>query len=640
MQKSGENTLIAFTSYAKIISWEHNQKIHEEYLSSTPKSQRMNPAQTVLFAIQAGVRLGQQIKGAYIDNIKRRELKLPLPDFPSKIGWETAESFFEGDGEEYLKINPRIDELLKKARKDDRLPSKEARELTSYYHEYLTQKRIEKGTYKAQAGITADYMSSLLSIRQWNRGSADDPTRSTLQRVGGTLAEIAIDFFKQRSDLMADNSPHSQSLQSFLNALDKVQFASAPVKAITADLIDAALTAFIEVPNLVKGEKAGHDFIEAVTEGIAIDLRDRIAHIRKQAGGANLTAEEHARQWGRTVFRSILENTGDTVFEDSEKFLHKTNEGQQALITGIGSALLNTMLLEVVREDEPIDVSKFFSPDSVDGIARAAVLALSENPELIGVKNNGINNMLTQLVTDLANYPEQLGLNLLPEVCRLTLELTAGNVNALWSGDKLSEPADHLLITGTRYLLDALSRPPDGESEWKPVFGKVEALELVDTVMQEVVANNAWVKSEDGKMSILEQALTGALSAFEGISVTDLNADARTNILKSALKAVATRQQFCDRIQVDGEDKYLLTESIDMVFDLILGDKSSAQARWALARQDTLELITGKVLEKLTKSGVSETLIASLEKELSTEFQKLEKGEQFSVKELILKLEA
>ena len=90
-----------------------------------------NP-ELILYAIQSAIKLGKQIRRAYLDNLKRRELILPLPKFPSQKDWTSALNFFEGDGNVYVQKDPRIADLLVKAQAQT-LIEDEKHEFTIHY---------------------------------------------------------------------------------------------------------------------------------------------------------------------------------------------------------------------------------------------------------------------------------------------------------------------------------------------------------------------------------------------------------------------------------------------------------------------------------------------------------------------------
>ena len=68
----------------------------------------------VLFAIRSGIKLGQQMRQAYVDSTKNRELVLPLPNFFGKTDITSALDYFETDGKAHVKDASRLAELLKK----------------------------------------------------------------------------------------------------------------------------------------------------------------------------------------------------------------------------------------------------------------------------------------------------------------------------------------------------------------------------------------------------------------------------------------------------------------------------------------------------------------------------------------------
>ena len=53
-------------------------------------------AAIVLFAIRSAIKLGQQLRQAFVDNTKDRPLTLPLPNFACAPDLASAATFFSG----------------------------------------------------------------------------------------------------------------------------------------------------------------------------------------------------------------------------------------------------------------------------------------------------------------------------------------------------------------------------------------------------------------------------------------------------------------------------------------------------------------------------------------------------------------
>jgi len=91
----------------------------------------------VLFAIRSGIKLGQQMRQAYVDSTKNRELVLPLPNFFGKTDITSALDYFETDGKAHVKDASRLAELLKKHHPPESvLSSEEEKDVIIFYKEF------------------------------------------------------------------------------------------------------------------------------------------------------------------------------------------------------------------------------------------------------------------------------------------------------------------------------------------------------------------------------------------------------------------------------------------------------------------------------------------------------------------------
>jgi hypothetical protein len=102
-------------------------------------------AALILFAIRSAVKLTQQIRLAYVDSTRRRELVLPLPKFftdTDGLGKKYVDGY-ERDGEA-IPADPRLGELLKKAGTTG-LSTDEKRELVDLHLKYRNVSRAEEG---------------------------------------------------------------------------------------------------------------------------------------------------------------------------------------------------------------------------------------------------------------------------------------------------------------------------------------------------------------------------------------------------------------------------------------------------------------------------------------------------------------
>src|SRR5687768_14798378 len=98
---------------------------------------------------------------------------------------------------------------------------------------------------------TAD-VASLLVLNQWERGRSPFP--SAVQRVAGTLVEVAIDYFLHVPGGLSEHSRQGKTLRAFLGGLDDVRFQDARWDALVIGLFTTALDTLAHHPDLVTGD--------------------------------------------------------------------------------------------------------------------------------------------------------------------------------------------------------------------------------------------------------------------------------------------------------------------------------------------------------------------------------------------------
>ena len=189
-------------------------------------------AELVLFAAKSIIKVSGQVKKALIVNVKKKELVIPLPDFPDIIDWRTARSFFEDAGDGFVLENSRIKVLLDKSQISN-LDDNEKKEFTLFHRESKSIQRAREGTLWDES-VSPDDFEALVTIVQWERGK--NPNSSTLQRIAGTLVEIAVDYFIQNEKILNENSKEHKALRSFLSAIDDVKFAETPIRTLAPEL--------------------------------------------------------------------------------------------------------------------------------------------------------------------------------------------------------------------------------------------------------------------------------------------------------------------------------------------------------------------------------------------------------------------
>ncbi|MBU1054952.1 MAG: hypothetical protein KKC46_14155 [Proteobacteria bacterium] len=587
-------------------------------------------AELILFGIKAGIRLAQQGKRIYIETTIERDLTLPLPNFDIKPSIGTADGYFHGAGQIYVDENPDLKELYDISMKQTREMTKdEKRRYMAFYVDYQRDGNIRAGEVDGDdIGLSKEALLSIVSVRQWaNRKS---PFPSPFQRIAGTLIEVGIDYFANIPGAVDEKSSTGRVLKGFLKSIDNIDFAEEKVDVLIRDLFIAVIETIGDNPALLNADKKTEKLVEAVATGLIKDAKERI----EKLGGQDLDKRENVQDWTQLVLRSVLANAGEVIYASPGFYLEIDDPVNQVLVGSVGKSVL-----DVIIDSDTVDLSKLISREGLDTIVRAALKTVSENPELIGIDHKGLTNILSQIAIELADSSRVLGPDIIPEVMRLVLEKTAGNVEFLWPDEFRNDPAKHLLITASSQLLNLLSKTP-GEGQWALRLSKSQVVELLNAVLDEVVENPGWLIRVAGKeSSTLATAIEAALAVLRNIPPGRISPETLLNVIEATITAVALRRDLIYEIPLFGKQQMAILAVLEVVIDTIMPVNAKPDVLWILGRTEIFVEIVSTVLSRISETGVSEEILLKIRKALNETVEVIAAGKQFSLEPLLITIE-
>ena len=503
-------------------------------------------ADIVFWGIKSGIKLAQQGRQAYVEATVNRELTLPLPNYNPKVSVGTAEGYFSGTGKKHLNENARLKELYEISMDVNRqLEEEQKKAFIEFYVDFKREEEIKSGSIKGEdLGLTKEALLSLVTVRQW--AAKKSPFPSVYQRIIGSLIGIGIDYFANTPGAVEEKSSSGRVIKGFLQSIDELNFAEEKVDQLAKSLFIATLETIEENPDLLGGDEKTEQLVEAVAKGLIRDARK----LSEDLAGTDLAKQEKIHAWADLIFRSLLSNVGHTVLASPNTYLALDHTATQALIASVGTSVLETIITE-----DSIDLSGLLSREGLDAVMSAALFTLAENPSLMGVDHQGLRKLLSQIAKDLAQSSLLLNPDIIPEMMRLILERTAAHADLLWP-DEFQHPEKHLLVTASRELLNQLARPPAPGDTWKPNLTKSQILGVVETVLDEIVQNPEWlVKVAESENVIVAEVVESVMATLRRVPANRLSGETGMEVLKSAIKAVALRKDFVDKITLDGVEK-------------------------------------------------------------------------------------
>lgn len=587
-------------------------------------------ADIVMWGIRAGIRLAQQGRQAYVEATINRELTLPLPNYNPEVSVGTAEGFFSGSGKKHLEENARLKELYEiSIDVNHELKAEQKKEFTEFYVDFKREEEIKLGEITGdELDLTKEALLSLVTVRQW--AAKNSPFPSAYQRIIGTLIEVGIDYFANSPEAIDGQSASGRAIKGFLRSIDELNFAEEKVDQLAKSLFFSTLETLEENPDLLSGDEKIEQLVETVATGLIRDAGKFSEHL----AGKDLAKQEKIHAWANLVFRSLLSNVGHTVLANPKTYLAVDDKAPQALIASVGTSVLDTILDTIITKDS-VDLTELLSREGVDTVLSAALLALAENPSLMGVDHQGLKKLLSQIARDLAQSSLLPHQDILPELMRLVLERTAAHADLLWP-DEFQHPEKHLLVTASRALLSQLAKPPSPGDTWTPKLTKSQILGVVETVLDEVVQNPEWLLQEAERENVvLAEVVASVMDTLRTVPANRLGGETGMEVLKSAIKAVALRKDFVNKITLQGVQKQAIAATLETLIDACLADGVDPKARWTLARGEVFSLIAATTLTRLAETGISEANLSKVKEFIRETAGDLSSGKPWELRLLI-----
>jgi hypothetical protein len=554
-------------------------------------------AAVVLFAIRSSIKLGQQIRQAYVDSTKGRDLVLPLPNFFSGVDIVSAANYFDVKGQAYLADRPKLAALLQLRKTPGRtLTAADEAEVCAYHIEFENLDRARRGDFVSGANgsaLNADELNALITIRQWKRG--DNPDPSPLQRIAGTLVEIGVDYFTSVPGALAENSRQGNAIRGFLEALHEVRFSEEKLGNLPGRLFVAALETISQNTDLLSADAKVQELVKAATKSVSADVARRL----DQLSGSDLVKADRVRDWAELVFRSLLSSAGGLVLANPKRFLGVEQDGPAALVSRVGESVLGLVL-----DESSLRLDRLFSRQGLEAITKTALVVVGEHPEILIRSNNaGLQKLLSAIAGELGQFDTLLTPDLLPELTRLILEKTGENLALLWP-DLEHNPQRHLLLVAAGITLRILSRAPAANERWKPQFSSADILLVAGGVLDELAANPTWLLDQAGQVNEnLRLALDAALGVLRVRADARLSTATAAEILRAVVTTVGRRREFLDQLP-DGSQT-LVAAALDAVCRTIFDDQLDARAAWQVVRQEAMVALVSVSLNQLARVNLS-----------------------------------
>jgi hypothetical protein len=550
-------------------------------------------SEVIIFAIHSALKLGNAFEKTYANSIKGKSIVLPLPAFNSTESFSTAERFFRrGEG------NPIIDKLddsdeLKELHNlavqgEDKLSASQKENYLKYFKDYYV---VVEGNSPT---VNVDDLVGIFRIRQWEQGTVKNIT--PLQMIAGTMVEIGIDYFNQVPGAIRSDSTHAGILRAFLSAVDNIDFTNgdplnplkeAIIKEVVPKLFISVSESLDKLTSNIGGDAKLQDFIHATSQGLTKDIYDRITNKLDTAGN-----QEEVIQWGQLVFKSLIKNSGAYVFNAPNQ-VFGANQSQSALIQAVGKSLMSAILDD---NESGLDLKNAFTVDTLNNVVKSSLEVVAQYPSLVSDKK-GIKTIVVDIASSVASSGiKQPGL--VPELVRMVLTSTAGNLDQLWNIK--DDSAKHLLVSTSKQVLLALSTTTPGNT-WRPKLTNQQILAIAEYTFHEVVQNQAWIEHKVNEDSLLGEVFNTTFNSLGAIPEGQrLNFDTLNKIIKINLTTVATSKLVLSKIKwgTNQQETTILNKVLDLILAFVFKEDTTNGGDKVACLFDILEYVMEIVISK------------------------------------------
>jgi hypothetical protein len=483
----------------------------------------MIQASLILFAIQAGVKLGKRGYDILIDKNYRQALSLPSVKSFNPDEADAIIFFVEEENRHWI-----------------RKPDGPFWELSRQEGGSLKAYRIIKGLDNKLDGKAKEVLPG---IQQYEQEKNNMP--KTGQRLLATVVDIGIDFFKTNTAALGLGST-AEIINGFLpvvedlgNTLDEQKFDKGKVSDIAGKVFKAGLqvlgnnTALISLPQGVKNLLGGvtnallKDFdgfkLDPGKQDSRLQFYDRVAESLVKGAMAGFAASPALVLPGPSGGAELVRETLTQVFQ------------------GLQS-----------QED-------LFTKDSLEIIFKNGLLSMSKNAELI-TKGKIIQSFLQKTVDELTkgNAKDIFSERTFAEISKIGLETLANNIATLIDPNN---PQRKLLDETIAALATSLSTTlTDGKLG--KLFTSKQLIKLSQDVFQEVAKNPQQLlgitKKDTPELTALAQIIASVAKSLGDDPKKLVTGEGALALLRTAIQATANNAEKLLRLDTADSTKNLL----------------------------------------------------------------------------------
>jgi hypothetical protein len=461
----------------------------------------------VLFAIQAGIRLGQKVYDLSVERNLEEPILLPLGELAGDT-FKTQAVLFLRSNPSWIQPGGPLHDIWDGNNPDVGDP------LRAY--------TVLLGTTEivSSFGEAREIISGLQKFDQFKENQ-----QPMMRQLLGTVVDIGIDFlkinpfFKIDPQSIQSGSVAQQVIGAFVTHLDKIDFEGDPsLPDIGGQVLKAGLEVFGDNANLISRDARLQLLFRDVTKALVTDI--------------DLTKID--KGFLERVAGSVLRGAMTGITEDPALFIRGNSKGTQFIRTTV------TDVLNGLKDQKDL-----FTPASLEIIFKNAMVAVSESAGLV-TKDKFLQQLIQNTLGVLTKPTQKIFTEAtFAGIVEAALETVGNNAGSLI---KATGPQRLFLVEGLTALTESLGTPLAG-GEFKKLFTSNQLLDLTRVVFGTVALHPEALlgESADPSNSVVAKIITAVAGALKVDPKKLVSGDGYLQILETALRVGA---QNADKILI------------------------------------------------------------------------------------------
>lgn len=460
----------------------------------------MDP-QLVIFAIEAGVKLGRKVYEVLLDATVEKPLVLPVGDLFDDVQKTDAEEFFE---------KPENADLVKPGGPYAQLSSQEL--VVAYKSLRSIQHRLSVPDKHLQDAV--EIVRHLNQFELLKQGFGAKPP---LQRLLGTVVEIGIDYFAANPQALGRASSARRIVHAFVVTLEGIDLAEGTSTEIVGYILGAALQTLDGNVGLVAHDHRVQVLIGGVAQALIKDVQ------AATSPGAQVRSAERVQRIASSLWRG-----GATAFTHNLDLFVAGNGAAKTLV----SATL-TQVLDGIKEQENL-----FTNESLELVFKSALEVVGGNPQLF-TDNQVLHELISSIVATLTDTQGQklFAEETVATVLQHSLAVVRNNTSAIINPD---DPQGQLLARALGAVVQSFTSTLAGSGKVKDLLSKRQLVDLTEVVFQEVALHPEQLLSnnlDDVQKTPLAQVIGSVVRALGDEPARYVTGESFVEAVRIALRA-------------------------------------------------------------------------------------------------------